>query len=185
MNRYKYLDGYEFSGCALGRRTTISLFGHKWQEDDALEVRPTGIFFFYPNKPPEQQWAYREIGQTTGIHGCASFVPNGRWVFLTDDGKVYVVGGGDDDFEKPVTNKKISSFPRFDRSKAHMQSASALFERALFEIRQIGGTKLTVAWSHKVISRFKLIPDSPTSMDLTKPICMRVEGTAIYGSLTA
>jgi hypothetical protein len=33
------------------------------------------------------------------------FAPEERWVFVTDDGEVYVVGKGDDGFEAPIAHK--------------------------------------------------------------------------------
>jgi hypothetical protein len=110
MNRYKYLNGYDFSGCAIRDRNILSFFGTKWEDKDALENRITGVFFYYPDEPKNKQWAYREIGLSTGIHGTAVFYPEERWIFMMDDGFVYVVGKGDDNPEAPVTNKKNTYF---------------------------------------------------------------------------
>jgi hypothetical protein len=46
----------------------------------------------------------------TGIHGCACFAPEERWVFVSDPGEVYVVGEGDDGDEKPITGKRAAQF---------------------------------------------------------------------------
>jgi len=95
MQRFKFLEGYEFSGCAVRRRNIVSFFGTKWEDKDTLETRLTGAFYYYPDKPLAKRWAYREIGMTTGIHGTATFAPEERWVFMMDDGQVFVAGGGD------------------------------------------------------------------------------------------
>jgi hypothetical protein len=110
MNRYKYLDGYEFSGCAVRRRSIISFFGTKWEGKDALETRVTAAFIYYPAKPEEKRWAYAEMGLSTGIHGAAAYRPDERWVFLMDDGAIFSIGGGSAGPEKPVTKEKNAFF---------------------------------------------------------------------------
>src|SRR6185503_13710121 len=112
MARYARLEGYEFSGCAVRRWNILSFFGTQWAGKDALETRPTAIFFYYPDDPPAKRWAYRGIGETTGIHGAPAFQPDERWIFVMDDGEVYVVGGGYDDWEERVTPKKPAYFSR-------------------------------------------------------------------------
>ena len=108
MQRYEQLDGFELSGCAIRRRNIIAFWGQKWDNPDPLDIRPTRVFFFYPEKPEERRWAWREPAETRGFRGCAVTVPEERWVFVADDGEVYVVGGGVDAFEGP-----ISSAPRY------------------------------------------------------------------------
>jgi hypothetical protein len=66
------------------------------------------IFFYNPGKAIADQWAAREWDQTTGIHGCACYQPNERWVFVADPGEVYVVGQGDDGDEAKVFKEKHS-----------------------------------------------------------------------------
>ncbi len=104
--RYKYLKGFTFNACYVRTRSVISFAAQKWVDSDPLEQRPTAIFFYYPEKSEERKWAVSGIGHATGIHGCAAFQPEERWVFVLDDGEVYVVGKGDDDYEKPVSNKQ-------------------------------------------------------------------------------
>ena len=74
----------------------------KWGDSDALEQKETAVFFYYPEKPDDKKWAVSGIGHTTGVHGCAVLKPEDRWVFVTDDGEVYVVGKGDDDYEARI-----------------------------------------------------------------------------------
>jgi hypothetical protein len=104
------LEGYEFSGCAIRRWNIISLFGTKWEDKDALETRDTAVFYYYPDETPDEQWAFAEIGASTGIHGCAAFQPKEQWVFVMDDGEVYVAGGGDNDFEMRISGEKGAYF---------------------------------------------------------------------------
>jgi len=109
MKRYKFLDGYEFSGCAVRRWNIVSFFGTKWEDKDALETRLTGVFYYYADEPPAKQWAYREIGMTTGIHGTAVLQPQERWVFMMDDGAVFVAGGGQNT-QEAITSEKAAFF---------------------------------------------------------------------------
>jgi len=104
------LEGYQFSGCAVRRWNIISFFGTKWEDKDALETRDTAVFYYYPDEPPEEQWAYREIGKSTGIHVTAAFLPKERWVFVMDDGEVFVAGGGDSGIEKRITEQRNAYF---------------------------------------------------------------------------
>lgn len=115
MERYEHLEGYELSGCAVRRRNIISFWGQKWDNPDPLDVRPTRVFFFYPDKPEERRWGFREPGDTRGFRGCGVTVPEERWVFVADDGEVYVVGGGVDAFEEPITSKPFSFFSNVKR----------------------------------------------------------------------
>ena len=110
MDWNEYFGGYEFSGCAIRRSNIISFFGTQWGDKDALETRPTRFYFYYPDESPKERWAYGEIGHATGIHGAATFKPQERWVFVMDDGEVYVVGQGDDGWEKRITPKKNAYF---------------------------------------------------------------------------
>jgi hypothetical protein len=110
MERFEPLAGYEFSGCAVRRWNIIAFWGQRWDTPDPLETRTTGVFFYYPDEPAEEQWAHREIGRATGLHGCAAGEPEERWVFVADDGEVYVVGGGADDFEQRVSQQRNAYF---------------------------------------------------------------------------
>ena len=106
--RYKYLEGFTFSSCHVRTKEIIGFTAQQWSNNDPLEQRRTAVFFYYPQKPRDRMWAIRGIGDTTGIHCCAVFAPEERWVFVTDDGEVYVVGKGDDDWEGPVNkNEKL------------------------------------------------------------------------------
>jgi hypothetical protein len=110
VDRLPALSEYEFSGCAVRRWNILALYGQQWPNNDPLEQRRTGVFFYYPDEDPDEQWAYREVGFATGIHGCAAMQPEERWIFLLDDGEVYVVGGGVDDYEAAVTNNQKMFF---------------------------------------------------------------------------
>src|SRR5258707_48707 len=110
MKRYQDLDGYDFSCSAIRRRNLLAFFGQKWGDPDSLETRLTATFFCNTQKPPDARWSYRRIGQATGIHGSPVFVPDERWLFVMDDGFVYVVGQGDDAPEKPVSKEKHAFF---------------------------------------------------------------------------
>ena len=110
MERYEPLAEYELSGCAVRRRSIISFWGQKWDNPDPLDVRPTRVFFFYPEKPEESRWGFREPAETRGFRGCAVTVPEERWVFVADDGEVYVVGGGVDAFEDPISSRPATFF---------------------------------------------------------------------------
>ncbi len=109
MERYEALAGYDLSGCAVRRRSIISFWGQRGSDPDPLEVRPTRVFFFYPEKPEERRWGWSEPAETRGFRGCAVTVPEERWVFVADDGEVYVVGGGVNGFEEPIS-KSLTFF---------------------------------------------------------------------------
>jgi len=108
--RYEPLEGYEISGCAAFDKNLVSIWGQQWPHGDPLEPRPTSTFFYYADEPEEDQWAYSGIANATGIHGCAGLIPQRQWVYLLDDGEVYVVGGGADDFEQKITPGKMAFF---------------------------------------------------------------------------
>lgn len=108
--RYKPLEGYEISGCAAFDKNLISVWGQQWPSGDPLEPRPTSTFFFYADEPEEDQWAFSGIAEATGIHGCAGLIPAKQWIYVLDDGEVYVVGGGIDDFEWKITPGKMAFF---------------------------------------------------------------------------
>ncbi|HTV80441.1 MAG TPA: hypothetical protein VMF03_19465 [Steroidobacteraceae bacterium] len=110
MARYQYLDDYQFSGCAIRRSNLLTFFGQIWGDTDSLQTRPTAAFFCNTQKPADARWAYRKIGEATGIHGLPVFVPDERWLFVMDDGFVYVVGQGEDAPEKPVSKEKHAFF---------------------------------------------------------------------------
>lgn len=110
MDRYKALDGFEIAGCAVRRWNIIAFWGQKWDNPDPLEARPTRVFFYYPDEPPGKQWAYRDIGSARGIRGCGAKLPQERWVFVADDGAVYVIGGGADGFEEPIVEEPFTFF---------------------------------------------------------------------------
>jgi len=103
--RYKYLDGFVFSSCCIRTKEIIGFTAQHWANSDSLEQRRTAVFFYYPTNARDRMWAISGIGDATGIHGCAVFAPEERWVFVTDDGEVYVVGKGDDGFEAPIAHK--------------------------------------------------------------------------------
>ena len=103
-------SGFEFCGAFVRSRDIIAFTAQKWDVSDPLEQRDTGVFFYYPDDPPEDRWAFRYFGETTGVHACACFKPSERWVFVMDDGEVYVVGMGDDDWEQPVAKLRNPYF---------------------------------------------------------------------------
>ena len=105
-----YLDygGFEISDCIImGEKNYISFIAQEWNEenDDPLEVVPTAVFFHYPDDPPGEQWAVRYLGETTGCSGTVVSKPLLQWIYVTEDGEVYCVGQGDDDWEKPIADK--------------------------------------------------------------------------------
>lgn len=110
MERFEPLNGFELSGCAIRRWNIIAFWGQQWDNPDPLDVRPTRVYFYYADEPEEEQWAYREVGETRGIRGCGVRLPEERWVFVADDGVVCVIGGGVDSFEEPITAKPFSFF---------------------------------------------------------------------------
>ncbi|MFY4727924.1 hypothetical protein [Nitrospira sp. BLG_2] len=103
--------GFEFSSCYVRTRNIIGIAAQKWPHSDSLEQRDTALFFYYPDEPEgSESWAVRYLGETTGVHGCAAFKPNERWVFVTEDGESYVIGQGDDDWESPVVQMRSPIF---------------------------------------------------------------------------
>jgi hypothetical protein len=106
----KKLREFGLSSCHVRAWNIIAFTAQKWEEDDALIPRPTMIFFFYPDEDKAEQWAAREWNRMTGIHGCPCYLPNERWVFVSDPGEVYVIGQGDDGDEKPITRKRAAAF---------------------------------------------------------------------------
>jgi hypothetical protein len=104
-DRYQHLTGFEFSGVSVRSPQIIGFPAQKGPFDDPLEQRNTAAFWYYPQKPPEKQWAVRYLGNATGAHLCAAFKPNERWVCVTEDGEVCVVGQGDNEWESPIIKK--------------------------------------------------------------------------------
>jgi hypothetical protein len=115
MEPYEPLAGFELSGCAVRRWNIIAFWGQRWDNPDPLETRVTRVFYYYADEPDEEKWAYREVGETRGIRGCGTQWPNERWVFVTDDGEVYVSGGGDDAFESPIVPGPYAFFSAVSR----------------------------------------------------------------------
>jgi hypothetical protein len=108
--RFSELDGYEISGCSAYDKNLITFWGQQWPTNDSLDTRPTSVFFYYADEPEADQWALSGVADATGIHGCAAYLPFKQWVYVLDDGEVYVVGRGFDDFEEKITSKKHSYF---------------------------------------------------------------------------
>ena len=106
----KKLREFGIVGCHVRTRNIIAFSAQKWDEDDTMVPRRTMLFFFYPDEEKAEQWAASEWDLMTGIHGCACFAPNERWVFVSDPGEVYVVGQGDDGEEKPITRQRTAQF---------------------------------------------------------------------------
>lgn len=104
------LEEFGVEACHVRNKDIIGFSAQNWELDDALEPRPTALFFYFPNRKKSEQWAVREWHETTGIHGCVCRKPAERWVFIADPGEVYVLGDGDDSDEKPITNKKPAFF---------------------------------------------------------------------------
>lgn len=102
--------GFAFSGCYVRRRDIIGFAVQKWTVDDTLVPRDTTILFYYPDDPKADQWAESEVDDVTGINGAACFMPDERWVFVQEPGEVYVVGQGDDDYEKPIDPRERHLF---------------------------------------------------------------------------
>jgi len=118
--RYKHLAGFEFSDVYVRTQQIIGFAAQKGSFDDPLEQRDTAIFFYYPQKSPEKKWAVRYLGEATGVHVCPVFKPNERWVIVTDDGEVYIVGQGDDDWEDAISKKSNLYFSNVKSiSKGH------------------------------------------------------------------
>jgi hypothetical protein len=106
----KYLEAYAVSSCHVRSRDIVAFCTQDWSIDDPLEPRPTMVFFYYPNEPPDEQWAVSELDNMTGIHGCTAFKPQEQCVFVSDPGEVYVVGQGYDDGEQPVDATSLKHF---------------------------------------------------------------------------
>jgi len=132
--RYKYLKDFEFSNCHIRSSSIIAFTAQKWPDSDSLEQRETALFFYYPRKPVERMWAVSGIGQSTGVHGCAVFSPEERWIFLTDDGQVYVVGKGDDNYEDPISERQDLYFSNV--TSVHNGHAIAVGPRRKVYLRQ-------------------------------------------------
>jgi hypothetical protein len=111
-SRYRFLKGFTFGSCHVRSRKIIGFTAQKWLDNDPLEQRETALFFYYPEKPDDRKWAVSGIGHATGVSGCAPFLPEERWIFVTDDGQVYVVGKGDDAYEDPISKKPTMYFSR-------------------------------------------------------------------------
>lgn len=105
-----HLQSFGVADCHVRSREIIAFTAQKWTVDDALEPRDTLLVFYYPLDPADEQWAVRELDQMTGIHGCACFQPQERSVFVADPGEVYVVGQGDDDYEKSIATSGVQHF---------------------------------------------------------------------------
>jgi hypothetical protein len=104
------LEEFSVCGCHIRQRDILAFSTQKWTVDDSLVPRETMVFFFYPNDPKDEQWAARELDRMTGVHGCACYAPQERWVFVADPGEVYVMGQGDDGEEKPISGRRASQF---------------------------------------------------------------------------
>lgn len=112
MTRYAKLEGFEFVDCMVRTREILGLVAQKFENSDPLAQRETAAFFHYPNKPPERRWAYIGIGEATGISASAVTKPADRWVFVLDDGAVFVSGGGAIGFENDIKDQPHSYFSR-------------------------------------------------------------------------
>ena len=118
--RYKHLAGFEFSGTCVRTREIVGFTAQKGPFNDPLEQRETAVFFYYPQDPPDTRWAVSYLGEATGVHMYPAFKPNERWIIVTDDGEVYVVGQGDDDWEAAISKKKSQYFSNIKSiSKGH------------------------------------------------------------------
>ena len=118
MDKFEPLVGFELAGCAIRRWNIIAFWGQEWDNPDPLEIRPTRVFFYYPDEPEPDRWAYRETGRARGLRGCGAMLPQERWVFVADDGEVDAVGGGADSFESPIVAKPYSFFSNVKRIAA-------------------------------------------------------------------
>jgi hypothetical protein len=108
--RYEKIEGYEIAGCAAFDKNLVSLWGQQWTNNDPLEQRLTCTFFFYADEPAVDQWAFSGVGGATGIFGCAGLRPSRQWIYVMDDGAVYAVGGGADNFESAVVSGRPAYF---------------------------------------------------------------------------
>lgn len=141
MEKFEPLNGFELAGCAIRRWNIIAFWGQEWTNPDPLEVRTTRVYFYYPDEPEGERWAYREIGKARGVRGCGAMLPQERWVFVTDDAEVYVVGGGDDGFESPILRRPYSFFSNV--KCVRLGHAYAVGPRRKAYVRQAAG-----AWRH-------------------------------------
>lgn len=106
----KELSGFTFTSCAVRTKAILGFCAQKEVVDDPFEANPTALVFYYPEEPPERQWAMSGIGETTGVRLCAALAPEERWAAVTDDGEVYVVGKGDGGWEEGVSPTKRGYF---------------------------------------------------------------------------
>ena len=106
----KHLSEFGIGGCHVRTSNNIAFNTQKWVVDDALEPRPTMLFFYDPTRDPKDQWAARGWHEVTGVHGCPCFKPSERWIFISDPGEVYVLGKGDDGDEAPIVKAKRKYF---------------------------------------------------------------------------
>lgn len=104
------LHDFGVVGCHVRSRNIIAFSAQRWEEDDAMVPRETMLFFHYPDEVKSEQWAASEWDLMTGVHGCACFDPEERWIFVSDPGEVYVVGQGDDGDERPITTRRAAQF---------------------------------------------------------------------------
>lgn len=104
------LSGYEFTGCFVRNRNAIVFGAQNYANPDPLEPRPTQIIFHYLDAEPGNDWGYVEVDDATGLHGCLVTDPADRWVFVLDDGAVFVAGGGEADFEDDIIQTGMPFF---------------------------------------------------------------------------
>ncbi len=104
--RYRFLEGFEFSSCCVRRKDSFAFVGQKWEDNDPLELRHTGGVFYAPSRPPEKAWAFRYLGETLGADVCAPYMPEERWCFITKDGLVWVGGKGGEGWENEINSKR-------------------------------------------------------------------------------
>jgi photosystem II stability/assembly factor-like uncharacterized protein len=100
---FEKYEGFEFISTFVRAWNIIGFAAQKWDNDDPLEQRDTAVFMYYPDAPAGRRWYAQYLAEAAGLHGCAAFLPNERWVFLADDGEVFVAGQGDNDWESPVS----------------------------------------------------------------------------------
>lgn len=96
--------------CCINDDGAIAFAAQDWTDFDSLEPRTTTLYFNFPSRKKEDQWASRGQNKVTGIFGCACKMPEERWVFVTEPGEVYVIGGGVDGYESPITGEPRSYF---------------------------------------------------------------------------
>ncbi len=110
MEQHELFDGFELAGCAIRRRNIIAFWGQRWDNSDPFEVRVSRMYFYNPDRAEADRWAYREISEAMGLRTCAVTLPAERWIFVMDDGAVYVVGQGDDAFENDIVSRPYYFF---------------------------------------------------------------------------